>query len=142
MLDQLTAEQNLAMPISLHIETMPEDVRDRVRALAEEVKLSSAELGSAAALLEPLARQCLRLGRALALDPRVLLAEHPNAPLSEPDTLAFATVFRQIVARRGIAALVLTANSEFAKAISPRVLALQPATGDLRASSGWRRWLP
>ena len=141
MLDQLTAEQNLAMPISLHIETMPGDVRDRVRALGREVGLTSAELASAAGSLQPLARQRLRLGRALALDPRVVLAEHPNAPLSGPDTLAFAGVFREVVARRGIAALVLTAITEFATAISPRVLVLQPATGVLKASSAWRRWL-
>ena len=141
MLDQLTTEQNLAMPISLHIETMPGDVRDRVGALGREVGLTPAELASAAGSLQPLARQRLRLGRALALAPRVVLAEHPNAALSGPDTLAFAGVFREVVARRGIAALVLTASTEFATAISPRVLVLQPATGALKASSAWRRWL-
>ncbi len=141
MLDQLTAEQNLAMPISLHIKSMPAAVREQVRGLAEEVGLLPVELGAAVASLHPLARQRLRLGRALALDPKVLLAEHPNAPLSGPDTLAFATVFRTVVARRGIAALVLTAQSKFAAAVSTRVLALQPATGVLKVSSGWRRWL-
>jgi ABC-type branched-subunit amino acid transport system ATPase component len=120
---------------------MPGDLRDRVRVLAEEVGLSLAELGAPVGSLEPLGRQRLRLGRALALGPRVLLAEHPNAPLSGPDTLAFATVFRAVVARRGLAALVLTANPEFATAISPQVLVLQPATGVFKALSGWRRWL-
>lgn len=140
MLDQLTTEQNLALPLSLRIETMPGDVRERVRAIAAEVGLSPEELGARASALEPLARQRLRLGRALALDPQVLLAEHPNAPLSARDTRAFAHVFRHVVAARGIAALVITANHEFATAISPQVLTLQPATGLLKPASGWRGW--
>jgi ABC-type lipoprotein export system ATPase subunit len=140
MLDQLTTEQNLAMPLSLHLQTMPADVRERVRGIASEVGLSPAELGAPVASLDPLPRQRLRLGRALALDPRVLLAEHPNAPLSEADTRTFANVFRKVVADRRISSLVLTADREFASAISAQVLTLQPATGLLKAASGWRRW--
>lgn len=141
MLDQLRTEQNLAMPLSLHIETMPADVRQRVREMAEEVGLSNAELGATVSSLAPLSRQRLRLGRALALNPQVVLAEHPNAPLSRPDTLAFANVFKHVVSRRGIAAVTLTADSEFARTVCPRVLTLQPATGLLKPLSGWRRWL-
>ena len=141
MLEQLTTAQNLAMPLSLHVETMPAGVRERVGELADEVELTAAELHAAVASLTPLSRQRLRLGRALALDPRVVLAEHPNAPLSGRDTHAFANVFAQVVSRRGIAALTLTADAEFARVISPRVLVLQPATGVFKASSAWRRWL-
>jgi len=141
MLDQLTVAQNLAMPLSLRIETMPDDVRARVREIGAEVGLSMAELDARVDAIDPLARQRLRLGRALALNPRVLLAEHPNAPLSEPDTRTFANVFQAVVSGRAIASVVLTANHEFAAAISSRVLALQPATGTLKASSLWRRWL-
>jgi ABC-type lipoprotein export system ATPase subunit len=141
MLDQLTTEQNLAMPLSLHIETMPGDLRERVAALATEVGISAAELAAPVGTLDPLARQRLRLGRALALEPRVLLAEHPNAPLSGADTRAFASVFRNVVGNRHIAALVMTANQDFAATISPQVLTLQPATGLLKRSASWRRWL-
>jgi ABC-type methionine transport system ATPase subunit len=140
MLDQLTTEQNLALPLSLRIHSMPDEVRERVRGIASEVGLSSAELESQVAALTPLGRQRLRLGRALALSPRVLLAEHPNAPLSAEDTLAFATVVRHVVASRRIGALVLTANHEFAASISSEVLTLQPATGTLKATSAWRKW--
>jgi ABC-type methionine transport system ATPase subunit len=141
MLDQLTTEQNLAMPLSLHIETMPADVRERVRDIAAEVGLSNAELGARIVDLDPLVRQRVRLGRALALNPRVLLAEHPNAPLSEADTRSFAGVFRKVVSDRGISSLVITADASVAAAISSQVLTLQPANGLLKAPSGWRRWL-
>jgi ABC-type lipoprotein export system ATPase subunit len=141
MLDQLTTEQNLALPLSLHIESMPGDLRNQVRRLADEVGLSAVELAAAVSALTPLARQRLRLGRALALDPRVILAEHPNAPLSGPDTLAFAGVFGQVVAARRLASLVVTTNHEFAASSSSEVLTLQPATGLLKAPSLWRKWL-
>jgi ABC-type transporter Mla maintaining outer membrane lipid asymmetry ATPase subunit MlaF len=140
MLDELTTRQNLALPLSLHIESMPPHVRDQVERIASEVGLTAAELDARVSSLPPLARQQLRLGRALALAPKVILAEHPNAPLSEPDTLAFAKTFARVIASRGIAALVLTANHEFAASISSRVLTLQPATGLLKSPSGWRRW--
>jgi ABC-type transporter Mla maintaining outer membrane lipid asymmetry ATPase subunit MlaF len=141
MLDQLTTEQNLALPISLHIHTMPGDVRERVAAIATEVGLNRQQIEAQVATLDPLGRQRLRLGRALALAPRVLLAEHPNAPLSELDTRSFAAVFKRVVTSRQIAALVLTANREFAASISSDVFTLQPATGQLKPLSGWRRWL-
>jgi ABC-type ATPase involved in cell division len=140
MLDQLTSEQNLAMPVSLQIETMPPDVRSKVAQLAAEVGLTGTELHAPAGALSPLSRQRLRLGRALALEPRVLLAEHPNAPLTEPDALAFARLVAEVVATRRIASLVMTASHAFAEAVSARVLILQPGTGELKRAAGWRRW--
>ena len=41
---------------------------------------------------------------------------------------------------RGIAALVLTADQAFARTAADDVLVLEPATGTLKSSSGWRRW--
>lgn len=142
MLDELTAEQNLAMPLSLEVQTMPGDLRDRVRALAAEVELGIDELSRPLSALGPLDRQRVRLGRALALSPRVLLAEHANAPLSGADTRTFATNLSRVAAARGAALIAITANREFATSISSHVVTLQPATGELKAASGWRRWLP
>jgi len=140
MLDQLTTEQNLALPLSLRLHSMPDELRDQVRGIASEVGLSTGEIESQVGALTPLGRQRLRLGRALALSPKVLLAEHPNAPLSAEDTLAFANDFRRVVTSRRIGALLLTANHEFAASVSSEVLTLQPATGVLKATPAWRRW--
>ena len=82
----------------------------------------------------------LRLGRALALDPHVVLAEHPNAELSADDTPVFAADVSRIISRRRVAMLVFTADRTFASAVAEDVLTLQPATGELRRSNGWRRW--
>jgi ABC-type transporter Mla maintaining outer membrane lipid asymmetry ATPase subunit MlaF len=83
----------------------------------------------------------LRLGRALALNPRVLLAEHPNAPLTSSEAAAFAADVTRIRKARGLASVVLTADRRFAEGIATDVLTLQPATGELRAeASAWKRW--
>jgi ABC-type sulfate/molybdate transport systems ATPase subunit len=82
----------------------------------------------------------LRLGRALALAPRVLLAEHPNASLNVEEAPVFAADFARIAGARGLASLVLTTDRTFASAVADEVLTLEPATGALKATSGWRRW--
>ncbi|HTM02019.1 MAG TPA: ATP-binding cassette domain-containing protein [Vicinamibacterales bacterium] len=142
MLDQLSAGQNLAMPLSLSVQSMPPEVRDAVRGLAGEVGLSAEELERPLGSLPALHRQRVRLGRAVALSPRVLLAEHANAPLSGPDTRTFAGDLARVAATRGMALLVLTANRDFATSITSKVATLQPATGELKPLPGWRRWLP
>jgi ABC-type transporter Mla maintaining outer membrane lipid asymmetry ATPase subunit MlaF len=139
LVEQFTVEQNLAMPISLDLGDMSPGLRTRVRALAEEVSLSE-HLALPTGSLSPSARLRLRLGRALALDPQVLLAEHPNA-LAEPGDLpALAADLARIIERRRLASLILTANRTFASAVADEVLTLEPATGVLKTVSGWRRW--
>jgi ABC-type sulfate/molybdate transport systems ATPase subunit len=128
------------MPLSLDITDMPLELRRRVRELADEVSLSSSDLEAPTGALSSGARLRLRLGRALALGPRVLLAEHPNAVLSAEEAPGFAADFSRVVNRRGLASIVLTADRTFAAAIADQVLTLEPATGVLKATKGWRSW--
>jgi predicted ABC-type transport system involved in lysophospholipase L1 biosynthesis ATPase subunit len=141
LVDQFTTEQNLALPLSLEIDPIPPDIRAQVGQLASEVGLTNEELGAMTAVLSPAALLRLRVGRALALRPEVLIAEHPNALLPGNESLRFAADFARIAAGRGIAALVMTADAAFAAGIANRVLEFQPATGKLiEKRSGWRRW--
>jgi predicted ABC-type transport system involved in lysophospholipase L1 biosynthesis ATPase subunit len=140
LLDQLTAEQNLAVPFSLDIEQLSDEHRARVRGLAAEVGLGSDDLRTSAGSLPPTVRQRVRLARALALEPRVLLAEHPNASVGPDDVAEFAADLAKIVAKRRVTHLLMTADRTFARAVASRVLELQPATGMLKASAGWRSW--
>lgn len=140
LVEQFTVEQNLAMPISIAVETIAADVRARVAALAREVGLEH-DLQRQAGVLPAGARARIRLGRALALDPGVLIAEHPSASLDEAERAPFAADLRRIVDARGLSSLVLTADRAFAQTTARDVLVLEPATGELTpASSGWRRW--
>ena len=77
----------------------------------------------------------VRLGRALALDPAILLLEHVSAALDRGDVAAFGGELRAIAARRGAALVAATADETFARAVAARVLTLEPATGR-SASSG------
>lgn len=139
LLDAFTVEQNLALPFSLEINELPDDVRGKVRALAEEVGVSQHLLQSTASLNADVQLR-VRLGKALALGPRVLLAEHPNAMLPADAVSRFAADLKAIVAARRLAMLVMTADSAFARQVSTRTLTLKPATGELERASGWRKW--
>ena len=140
LVEQFSAEQNLTLPLSLELDAVEAPLRRRVRALGEEVGLEAGELDLPVSQLSALGKLRVRLGRALALDPRLLLAEHPNATLSADETTAFAAGLSRILAWRRLAALVMTADRRFASAVAERVLTLQPGTGDLAVSSVWRRW--
>jgi ABC-type transporter Mla maintaining outer membrane lipid asymmetry ATPase subunit MlaF len=139
LLDQLSVQQNLALPFSLSLDDLSSHIRERVAALAAELGLAD-RLAEPVAGLPALGRLRVRLGRALALDPRVLLAEHPNATLDDREQAEFAGDLSRIAKTRGVACLVLTANRRFAHTAADEVFELQPGTGVLTPSSGWRRW--
>jgi predicted ABC-type transport system involved in lysophospholipase L1 biosynthesis ATPase subunit len=140
LVDRFTAEQNLALPLSLEIEDISASLRTNVHRLAAEVGLPVDELPRPTGSLSAASQLRIRLGRALALGPRVLLAEHPNALTSAEDAPRFATDYANVIGLRQLASLVLTADQSFAKAVTSEVFTLQPASGILTASTGWRRW--
>jgi ABC-type lipoprotein export system ATPase subunit len=138
LLEQLTVVQNLAMPFTLDIEPPPPAERVRAEALAHEVGLPEAQWATALAGLDPLAAMRVRLGRAVALDPAVVLLEHASASLSREASAEFAASVRAVADRRKIAVIALTADESFARGIGATVLAHEPATGRLKESGrGW-----
>jgi ABC-type lipoprotein export system ATPase subunit len=141
LLEQLTTEQNLAVPLSLDLDGLPEDVRGQVRALARETGIDESDLARFASSLSPLTRMRLRLARAIAIAPKLVMAEHPNASLPAADVPEFAADLRRVAAARQLGLLVLTADERFATSIGTRVLKLTGATGTLtEVRTGWRSW--
>jgi predicted ABC-type transport system involved in lysophospholipase L1 biosynthesis ATPase subunit len=141
LIEQLTVVQNLAIPLTLDVDPLPAALATQMRQLAEDVGLSASLLEQRPPALSPLDLQRVRLGRALALEPRLLVAEHPTAPLEGTDGEALARDMSRIVARRGMAALYITADRAFAQHAADETVILKPATGDLVSAVGWRRWL-
>ena len=139
LLDNMTVEENLTMPLTMALHDVDSAMRTKVAAIAEEVGLSSDQLRQPVAALSPGSRLRVRLGRALAPEPRILLSEHPNALLDAGDVARFAAEYARIVRRRGIVSIALTADTAFASVIARRVLTLQPATGELKPLSTFRR---
>ncbi len=137
LLDAMTVVQNLAMPYSLEIEPPSEEVRERATGLAREVGLAAATWDRPVSELDGASRLRVRLGRALALKPGILLLDHPTAAVERTHVAALGRGMRSIAQRREAALLALTADREFASAVASRVLTLDAATGRL---SERRRW--
>jgi len=137
-LDALSVVQNLAMSFSLDIEPPSADVERRAHALADDVGLVREDRSRRAAEISPLARARLRLARALAFGPEILLLEHPSAGIARNDLPALARQVRELAAARRFASVTLTADAEFAADVASRVLTLEPGTGRLREiRRGW-----
>ncbi len=131
LLDGLSVIQNVAVPFTLKIEPPPPDVEARAIELAREAGLAEAVLSQAVGALDASSRMRVRLARALALDPAMLLLEHPTAGVPRGHVAALARDIRDAVARRGMAMVAVTEDVEFAEAAAPKVLALHAPTGRL-----------
>ena len=138
LLDPLSVIQNLTIPFTLDIDPPPDEFRERAILLARSVGLPEADWRRSVAELDAVGRVRIRLARALALDPDVLLLEHANAGLSAEAAATFGADIRRIASKRGCALVALTAAPQFAAAVAPRVLTLDPASG--RLSERGRNW--
>jgi ABC-type sulfate/molybdate transport systems ATPase subunit len=138
LLEALTVVQNLAIPFSLDVEPPSPELRARAIELAHEVGLDAAAGDARVADLDAMSAVRVRLGRALALDPDVLLLEHPTAAVPRESVVAYGRHLRGVLERRGVSALALTADRSFAEAFARRVLTLELSTGRLTEKGpGW-----
>jgi ABC-type sulfate/molybdate transport systems ATPase subunit len=138
LLEESTLAQNLAMPFTLEIEPVPPGIRDRVAALGIECGIAEQWFDRQAAALPPEVRVRVHLARAVALDPRLLLVEHPTADVPPDARAALATDLARVADIRRLAALIVTMDDAFAAAAAHRALQLQPATGELKpVKRGW-----
>jgi ABC-type lipoprotein export system ATPase subunit len=141
LLEGAPVDQNLALPFSLEIDPMPDDLRARVRALASDVELDEAALAMRAGEAPQAVRVRVHLARALALGPTLLLMEHPTASLERSDARPYAELVRRLADARGLTIVAVSADREFADVVASRALKLSPGTGVLSSTRGWRRWL-
>ena len=80
----------------------------------------------------------MRLARALALDPIVLVLEHPTAALSPEDAKAYAALLAcDLEERRALTMVALSMDEKFGKALGGRLLVWQPATGEFKERRRW-----
>ena len=141
LLDELTVAQNLAMTITLEIDPIPADVRGRVEALASEVGLGARpdrpEGGHADAGCQT--ARAPRAGSGARAGPAPPRTSRPPRWAAKMWT-GFAADLRRLAAERALTMVAVTADAAFASAMTPDVLRLQPATGDLLPQTGtWAR---
>jgi ABC-type methionine transport system ATPase subunit len=131
LLGQCTVAQNLALPLTIAIDPIDPQVLPQVRALAGEVGIAEAHLDRRVHDAPAEVVQRVRLGRALALGPRLLVAEHPSASLPREAVAPFARDLAAIAVRRGLGVLAVTADRDFVRALGGAALTLDPASGVL-----------
>lgn len=141
LLPALSALQNLALPFTLEIEPLADELQERAASLARDVGLPESSWPRPVAELDTPRQMRIRLGRALALDPAVLLLEHISAGIPREQVRQFGADIQAMAMRRGSTIIVATADPNFAAAVAARVLVLEPASGRLtdRPRAGWCR---
>jgi ABC-type transporter Mla maintaining outer membrane lipid asymmetry ATPase subunit MlaF len=133
LLDAATLLQNLAMPLTLQIDPMPRETEEKARALATEVGLDGAMLERPIAGLDAAARARAHLARAIALGPSLLILEHPTVGFAPEQSKPFGETVARVSAARSLSTLILSEDAEFSAAAADRRLALDAASGALRA---------
>ncbi len=137
-LEGATIEQNLAIPFGLEIDPVPPDVAQKVASLARECGILDLSGVSGEAPGEIRAR--MHLARAVALEPKLLVLEHPTADVPEGARRSFADDIVSVTEARRLTTLIITQDDEFAKRVAQRALRLEPATGALKpVKRGWFR---
>ncbi len=141
LLGASTVLQNLAIPFTLSIDPVPDDIAAKAARLAEEAGIAARRLGEPLSAAPPDVVIRVHLARAIATDPAVLLIEHPTAMLPDDAAPAFAADLVRVAEGRRLAVIAMTEDARFAGALGGRSLKLQAATGALAEIGGWRRWL-
>ena len=143
LLDGLSVAANLALPLTVSIDPMPDDVRMRVERLAKDIGFEEAVLARPVAELGEESRLRLHLARAVANGPEMLMLEHPTGRLTEPGASArVGEILKNLSADHGFGWIALTEDEGFATAAAGTVLELNPATGEVATPKrGWRKWL-
>jgi predicted ABC-type transport system involved in lysophospholipase L1 biosynthesis ATPase subunit len=138
--------QNVAMPFSLDVDPINPAVLPHATSVAREAGLDAATWDRPVGGTSQDAQMRAHLARALALQPRLLIAEHPSAPLPRETAAPFGADLGRIARARGIALVALTADEAFASALGGRRLLLDGATGNWRTpgvmarlTSVWRK---
>jgi putative ABC transport system ATP-binding protein len=134
MMEGATLGQNLALPFTLEIDPVAEEMRERVTALAAECGLSGSHavwLDRPAGEAPPEVRLRAHLARGVALEPSLLVLEHPTASVPVAARAALADDIAKVADARKLAALALTQDEPFARRVAHRTLTLNGATGEL-----------
>ena len=138
LLDSATIAQNIALVFTLEIEPVPPDVMRRVEAIARECGIE--QVNALTGEVNAATRARVHLARAIALQPALLVIEHPTLGLDDGERDALARDVASVTEQRRQAALIITQDETFATASADRALRLEPATGALKpVGRGWFR---
>ena len=133
LIEAFSVLQNVAMSFTLDVDPIDPRVVPQAGALAREVGIEPEAIDLPAGNVPPETRMRVHLARALALGPKILIAEHPSATVPRGAVAAFGADLARAARSRGLALIAITADDALAKAIGGQRFELVPATGELRA---------
>jgi ABC-type lipoprotein export system ATPase subunit len=139
LIEKLTLADNLALPLTLSIDPIPESIRPQVEQIATDVDLPRDRLTALVETLTPAERARLHLARAIATNPAVLLFEHSTRALDAAASAALGATLKQVADARGLAWIVFTDDERFARAAGGKRRRLDVGTGKLVEASLLRR---
>ena len=133
LIEAFSVLQNVAMSFTLDVDPVDPRVIPQAGALARDVGIDAALFDVPAGKIAPDMQMRVHLAKALALEPKLLIAEHPSATLPRPAVARFGADLAKAAQSRGLALIAVTADDALARAIGGRRLELVAATGELRA---------
>jgi predicted ABC-type transport system involved in lysophospholipase L1 biosynthesis ATPase subunit len=133
LIEAFSVLQNIAMSYTLDVDPIDPRVVPQAGAMAREVGIDGALFDLPAGKAGPEVQMRVHLARALALAPKMLIAEHASALLPRETVTGFGADLARVAQARGLALLAITADDVFARAVGGQRLELVPASGELRA---------
>src|SRR5207253_2359278 len=120
-----------ALPFTLDIDPVPPETIARVERLAAECEIGREYLSQRAGDVPAAVRARVHLARAIALDPQLLLMEHPTAAVEENERARYGGVVARVCERRTLTIVAVTQDLQFAAAATHETFTLEGATGRL-----------
>lgn len=133
LIEAFSVLQNIAMSLTLEVDPIDPRVLPQAGALAREAGIAPDLFDEPAGRVAADIRMRVHVARAVALEPKILMAEHASAALPRETVPAFGNDLARLARGRGVALVAITADDVLAKAIGGRRLELVPATGELRS---------
>jgi len=135
LLEGATVAENIAMSFSLSIDPVPAEIQLKAEALCDEVGIEAGDRNKPVAAVGAATRLRAHLARALALDPSVLVLEHPTLHVERQDVRGLADSILSATKDRPVAVLVITDDEDLANGLDARRLKLDASTGECRPTS-------
>lgn len=135
LLDAYTVRDNVALSITALVDPVDDELVPQVDAIAREAGIEESWLARPLHEAPALVRMRVHLARAIALNPDLLLLEHPTAALEAPDRPGFADDVARVAVGRGLTMLAVSQDREFARRVATRHVQLHPGTGALTTLS-------